>query len=359
MVEAALSQGVGEPVIARLKPYLIEVQAGRTYFWCSCGRSKRQPFCDGSHKGTGFEPRKFVAERSEDVLFCGCKHTLNAPFCDGMHNNLPGGAPLDDPDSPDNRSVVLKDRTSTERTLLNGGCYVYTPAQGTMLTRGTLRYCTTISAALGAQFQTQMLLQVRGAASPTMSFGDRNVILFVAAGRGAVEISGRRFAVTATDGVYVRPDEGFRLVPDADGALEVYASASPLADIQWLEELPDNFDATCPERVARVDAGQRTAMGPRYFQFLVDKTLGSRGMTQFIGHIPQSKAMPHRHLYEESLLVLSGEGRMWTDDCKTIVRAGDVLFLPRKQVHSLQATSADGLGLMGVIAPGDNPSINY
>jgi mannose-6-phosphate isomerase-like protein (cupin superfamily) len=100
-------------------------------------------------------------------------------------------------------------------------------------------------------------------------------------------------------------------------------------------------------------------MGPRYFQCLVDKRIGSNVITQFIGHIPQSKAAPHRHLYEESLIVLSGEGCMWTESRKALVRAGDVIFLPRKQEHSLEATTPQGLEVVGVICPGDNPSINY
>lgn len=77
-----------EPVIAQKAPYPVEVEAGKTYFWCSCGRSKRQPFCDGSHKGTGFEPVKFVAEKSGTVFFCGCKHTRTPPLCDGTHKTL-------------------------------------------------------------------------------------------------------------------------------------------------------------------------------------------------------------------------------------------------------------------------------
>ncbi|MEP7248107.1 MAG: CDGSH iron-sulfur domain-containing protein, partial [Gammaproteobacteria bacterium] len=100
-----------KPTIARLKPCLVDVQAGRSYFWCSCGRSAKQPFCDGSHKGTAFEPRKFVAVVSEEVLLCACKHTATPPFCDGTHCNLPGGSPLDDPNTAINRSV----RPSTER----------------------------------------------------------------------------------------------------------------------------------------------------------------------------------------------------------------------------------------------------
>jgi len=92
---------------------------------------------------------------------------------------------------------------------------------------------------------------------------------------------------------------------------------------------------------------------------LVDKRIGSNVITQFIGHIPPSKAASHRHLYEEAIIVLNGEGYMWTEDKKARVRAGDVIFLPRKQLHSLEATSADGIDVVGVICPGDNPSINY
>src|SRR6185437_9353468 len=106
------------------------------------------------------------------------------------------------------------------------------------------------------------------------------------------------------------------------------------------------FDAAYPDRVVSVDPAQRTAMGPRYFQLLVDKRIGSRLITQFIGHIPPSKAAPHRHLYEESIIVLAGEGYVWTEDRKASVKAGE-------------ATSADGMFVVGVICPGDNPSINY
>ena len=123
--------------------------------------------------------------------------------------------------------------------------------------------------------------------------------------------------------------------------------------------MPQDFDTRFPDRVVSVDAEQRTAMGSRWFQVLVDKRVGSDVITQFIGHIPPSKAAPHRHLYEEAILVLSGEGCMWTEDRKSDVRAGEVIFLPRKQVHSLQATSPDGMDVVGVIYPGDNPSINY
>lgn len=76
------------PNIAQKAPYAVEVEAGKTYFWCSCGQSKNQPFCDGSHKGSSFNPVKFTAEESKTAYLCGCKHTGNAPFCDGSHKAL-------------------------------------------------------------------------------------------------------------------------------------------------------------------------------------------------------------------------------------------------------------------------------
>lgn len=76
------------PNIAQKSPYPVELVAGETYFWCACGQSKNQPFCDGSHKTTNFTPVKFTAETSKTAYLCGCKHSSNAPFCDGAHKTL-------------------------------------------------------------------------------------------------------------------------------------------------------------------------------------------------------------------------------------------------------------------------------
>lgn len=351
--------GMAAPIVAQPKPYLVTLEGGRTYFWCACGRSATQPFCDGSHQGTGIVPRKFVAARTEEVLLCGCKRTGGSPFCDGAHTNLPGGSPLDDPDSPANRSIPTVTQRDGPRCWLNGSCYIVSPAATPKSARDHLRYCHLVTPELGACYQNQVFLEVEGGASPVLSLGDRDVILFVVSGSGRAIISGREFEVNPHDGVYIRPDEALQLVPAGEETLRVFALASPQGTLEWPAAMPDNFDTGCPERVVSVDTRQRTEMGPRYFQLLVDKRIGSRTITQFIGHIPRSKAAPHRHLYEESIIVLAGEGYMWTEDRKAAVSAGEAIFLPRKQLHSLEATSADGMFVVGVICPGDNPSINY
>jgi CDGSH-type Zn-finger protein len=90
------------PIIAAKVPTKVELEAGKDYFWCRCGRSKSQPFCDGSHAGTGIEPLKFTADKDGAATLCQCKASANAPFCDGSHTRL-GDLNAGDP-SPEPKS---------------------------------------------------------------------------------------------------------------------------------------------------------------------------------------------------------------------------------------------------------------
>lgn len=76
------------PVIAAKSPSLVELEKGRKYSWCRCGRSANQPFCDGSHRGTGITPLVFTAEETGRAALCRCKASATAPFCDGTHTKL-------------------------------------------------------------------------------------------------------------------------------------------------------------------------------------------------------------------------------------------------------------------------------
>lgn len=76
-----------KPKIAQKAPYVMEVEPGK-YAWCSCGLSTNQPYCDGSHKGTGFSPTIEIVEETKKVAWCGCKNSSNGAFCDGSHSKL-------------------------------------------------------------------------------------------------------------------------------------------------------------------------------------------------------------------------------------------------------------------------------
>lgn len=75
-------------VIAQKAPYRVDVTKGERYFWCACGRSDSQPFCDGSHKDTGIAPMPWTADQDKTLFFCGCKRSGGAPLCDGAHAKL-------------------------------------------------------------------------------------------------------------------------------------------------------------------------------------------------------------------------------------------------------------------------------
>lgn len=76
------------PIAAQKAPYRVDVEQGQRYVWCACGRSAKQPFCDGAHKAVGLAPMAFIAEKSGPVYLCGCKATAGKPFCDGTHKNI-------------------------------------------------------------------------------------------------------------------------------------------------------------------------------------------------------------------------------------------------------------------------------
>ena len=351
-----------QPRIARYKAYYTELEEGRAYFWCRCGRSRSQPYCDGSHRGTDFLPVRYAAvERGEEVLFCGCKHTKTPPFCDGSHNNLIADYPEDDPESEANRAVPEVAFGPNGRAILNGGCYVFSTGRAPRTERGALRWCTVIGPELGSIHQSQFHFETGADDPPVIAFGERDVVLFITEGEAEVTISGRAFTAETHSGVYVAPGEAFRVAGREDGEpVRFLASACPRASAPN-GSTGCRATSTRPTPSASFPSTPPSARGwpTGTSRCSSTRSVGSRVVTQFIGHIPLSKAEPHRHLYEEALIILSGAGCMWTENLKAPVEAGDVIFLPRKQLHSLEATSPEGMLVVGTIYPGDNPAINY
>lgn len=231
---------------------------------------------------------------------------------------------------------------------LKGGCYVLAGVFG-----GGLQ--PLIDARHGAKHLSQYFLGLKGGASPIYSFGKSDVLVFILAGEAAVTISGHTFKATPEAGLYIGPGEAFAIKGDAS----LLVTVCPEAVAETLDAMPDNFDETYPERMVAPDPKKREEMGERYYQVLVSKNVGSEQVTQFIGEIPKSKAPSHHHLYEEALYVLGGEGFMWTEDVKAPVFKGSIIFLPKRQQHSLECTSDEGLRVVGHFYPAGSPGENY
>jgi len=353
---------MASPTIARLKPYLVEVQQGKSYFWCACGLSKKQPFCDGSHKETEFEPLKWVAEESGEKLFCACKHTKGQPICDGSHNQL--SDVYEEAKEGDGANAVLVDYQAEQsgalKAALDNGCYVIRVPDGTMEQHGVMQLYSVIGAADGATQLSQYVVTVGTGESPVLRYPGSDAVLFVISGIGTVKIADREFPVSAETGVCVKPGEGFQVTNNEADPVVMNITVCPHCETpEFLDDMPATFDESFPDRVQGVDESKQEAMADRFFQVLIgDKTHGTP-VTQFIGEIPQSRAAHHRHLYEETITILAGEGFMWTDDTKTPVQPGDTIFLPLKQAHSLECTSPDGMRLIGLFYPSMSPAINY
>jgi len=112
---------------AQNQPYEIEVQEGKTYFWCACGQSKKQPFCDGSHQGTAFQPVRFKAEQSGTVWLCGCRESGNKPFCDGSHAKA---APAPEPPAQQAQTTPVASQNAPYEARVEAGRAYYWCACG-------------------------------------------------------------------------------------------------------------------------------------------------------------------------------------------------------------------------------------
>jgi len=140
-----------------------------------------------------------------------------------------------------------------------------------------------------------------------------------------------------------------RVSPDPDRAPEFVTPAKPSSTDSTSELQP----------IVRLADRPAQPTADRWYRVLVDAEIGSTQVTQFVGSIPPGRAPDHFHHYEEVLVILKGEGRMWAGKSSTAVAAGSCIYLPKGQVHCVENTGTDELRLLGVFYPAGSPSVRY
>lgn len=352
-----------KPAAANAGPHFATLTADRVYLWCTCGLSAAQPFCDGSHAGTEFRPARFKVAQDQDVVLCGCKRTGSPPFCDGSHNNLSAtykGADEEELRAAALAPVVPRDGGDVGKSILTGGCFVVTLSAEKLENIGGLKLASVINQSDGAEFISQFYGELDRGASGILRFDESSVVLFVCGGAGTATVCGVEFAIPEESGLLIQPGEAFSLRAEVGRGLRVLITACPqVAAPEVLDVMPDNSQGELASRVSVVDSSLREPMADRFYQVLIGEPPKTSPVTEFIGELPLSRAAAHRHLYEEAILILSGEGSLWTQGLRTPISPGDILFLPRKILHSLECTSASGMRIVGVFYPSGSPAVNF
>jgi CDGSH-type Zn-finger protein len=291
-----------EPVVASFKPCLVALVEGQRYKWCTCGLSKTQPFCDMSHVGTEFRPLIFRAQETDEELLCACKRTKTPPYCDGTHNSLSDsyGEPMDDAASDAQLVPMAADAHGAGRAALDSDCFVIRPGDVATFRAGALSLYQVIGPKDGAKRLSQFAGTVQPGHSEIVRFAGSDTVIYAISGSGTIEIADRSFDFNAESSAFVRAGEAFRI--HCRTPMRVNVTVCPLgAQPEVLNSMPTEFDDSTPNRIEIVDASKRSEMADRFYQVLVDGDTQRTEVTQFIGHIPQSRAAHHRHLYEETL----------------------------------------------------------
>jgi mannose-6-phosphate isomerase-like protein (cupin superfamily) len=287
--------------------------------------------------------------------------------------------------------------------ILEGGCRVSSTREGEPLTEGTLRIWNRIDRATGAQAISLRIMEFAPGMSPSIRNEECDEILYVLdsrfqGDRGAVEegsqgqarsappleeipvtnphpegvrgdshnariiIDGCTYKLDPDTGIYIRPNQTFAVDNSGPNSIIIVSSQCPDPDraarFVTAPTLSDPSSSDKPPLVRLADRPtQPTA--DRWYRVLVDDEIGSEQVTQFVGSIPPGRAPDHFHQYEEVLVILRGEGRMWTGETTTPISAGSCIYLPKGQVHCVENTGQGELRLLGVFYPAGSPSVRY
>jgi mannose-6-phosphate isomerase-like protein (cupin superfamily) len=253
---------------------------------------------------------------------------------------------------------------------LEGGCRVSALRDGDALTKDTLSIWNRIGRATGAQSISLRVLEFAPGLSPGILNDDCDEVLYVLGthAEGVPEhhrifIDGHKYDLSADSGIYIRPRQTFAI--DNRGAAIVTLISSQCPDPDRppqfvLQPKASSIDSPSePLPIIRLADRPAQPTADRWYRVLVDDEVGSTQVTQFVGSIPPGRAPDHFHNYEEVLVILNGQGRMWAGEANTPIAPGSCIYLPKGQVHCVENTGEGELRLLGVFYPAGSPSVRY
>jgi mannose-6-phosphate isomerase-like protein (cupin superfamily) len=249
--------------------------------------------------------------------------------------------------------------------LLEGGCFVTEMREGACSTNGTLSIWNLIGRAVGAKAISLRTLEFRPGLSPEIrNAASDDVLYFLESQKEAsatVTIDGRAVVVEPQTGIYLRPGETMTVKNPGPAEIVLVSSRCPEpASVELSDKsASEGRSEAGPPPIVKLAERETIPTGDRWYRVLVDDEVGSTQVTQFVGSIPPGRAPDHFHNYEEVLVILRGEGRMWAGESSTKIGAGSCVYLPRRQVHCVENTGRDELRLLGVFYPAGSPSVRY
>ncbi|HEU4386819.1 MAG TPA: cupin domain-containing protein [Blastocatellia bacterium] len=240
---------------------------------------------------------------------------------------------------------------------LEGGCRVSDLMEGPASAEGPLRVWRHVGRHVGAQAISLRVVELNGGLSTELINTACDEILYVFAGRGYISRGGIRDRIQPGTGIYLAPGLSVKLDNDGSEPLVLISAQCPEPVEQGNQFQTTTTPGTPAGKVGvvRFDERETVPTRDRWYRVLVNEDVGCTQVTQFIGSIPPGRAPDHQHDYEEVLVILQGQGRMWAGSASTQIETGSCVFLPRGQVHCVENTGSDELRLLGVFYPSGSP----
>ncbi|HEV2176969.1 MAG TPA: cupin domain-containing protein [Terriglobia bacterium] len=242
--------------------------------------------------------------------------------------------------------------------VLAGGARVFGPSDEVPVTEGSRTYRAPISKKNGAKLLAQTVSDYAPGRAPARVNPAAEEVLYVVAGRGACTVCGFSYPLDAGVGVYI-PAGAVYQVESAEH-LTVVSVCCPQDDQARVEpEPPPKASGSPPPRTVREQDRAPIPVADRSFKLMVDKDLGCRQVTQFVGFIPPSKAPFHYHTYEEAIYIVEGAGIIHTEGESAQIGAGASIYLPVGVRHCIENPGTEPIRLLGVFYPSGSPAAAY